>query len=89
MAAERDRSGLMNGDDNNDWMTPALIFFAGAVIGRVLGVKTLVRGTLAAATLAGIGQAVGSAMASNEDAPERIAHDTPRKAPQKRAKGRG
>ena len=33
------------------WMVPALVFFAGAVFGRIFGVKPLVRGVMTAAAI--------------------------------------
>lgn len=38
---------------SSKWVAPALIFFAGAVLGRVFGLKPLVRGAMAVATLGG------------------------------------
>ena len=36
------------------YVAPALIFFAGAVLGRVFGLKPLVRGAMTVANMAGI-----------------------------------
>ena len=39
------------------WVGPALIFFAGAVLGRVMGLKPLARGAMTVASMAGVGAA--------------------------------
>lgn len=39
---------------DNKWVAPALLLFAGAVFGRVFGVRPLVRGAMAAATMGGM-----------------------------------
>ncbi len=48
---------------SSKWVAPALIFFAGAVVGRVLGLKPLLRGAMTVATLAGVGEAPSHARA--------------------------
>lgn len=40
--------------DARKLMVPGLVFFAGALFGRLFGVKPLVRGALTAATMAGM-----------------------------------
>ncbi len=37
-----------------NWVAPALLFFAGAVFGRVFGVRPLVKGAMTAATMTGM-----------------------------------
>ncbi len=37
-----------------NWVVPGLVFFAGAVFGRLFGVRPLVKGAAAAATMAGL-----------------------------------
>jgi hypothetical protein len=38
----------------SNWIAPAMVFFAGAVFGRVFGVKPLVKGAMTAATMSGV-----------------------------------
>jgi hypothetical protein len=38
----------------SNWVAPAILFFAGAVFGRVFGVKPLVKGAMTAATMSGM-----------------------------------
>jgi hypothetical protein len=64
------------------YVAPALIFFAGAVAGRVFGLKPLVRGAMTVANMAGM-----TAAPERERAPatRRIAHQ-PRKRPARRTR---
>ena len=57
------------------YVAPALIFFAGAVLGRVFGLKPLVRGAMTVANLAGMAEPPARERAP---ATRRIAHH-PRK----------
>ena len=57
------------------WLVPGLVFLAGAVFGRVFGVKPLMRGAMAAATVSGM---VPNATASR-GRPRKIAHRPARK----------
>lgn len=58
------------------YVAPALIFFAGAVLGRMFGLKPLVRGAMTVASMAGIADAP-----RREPAPHarRIAHQPARR----------
>lgn len=40
---------------SRDLMVPALVFLGGAIIGRVIGVKPILKGAMTAANLAGYG----------------------------------
>jgi len=46
------------------WLVPALVFLAGAVFGRLFGVKPLVRGATAVAALKGAGRPAGQRQAA-------------------------
>ena len=62
---------------------PGLVFFAGALFGRVFGVKPLVRGAMAAATMTGM---IPDAR-ETRSAPRRVSHRPARKrAPRKASK---
>jgi hypothetical protein len=37
-----------------NWIVPGLVFFAGAVFGRVFGIKPLVKGAMTIATMSGM-----------------------------------
>ena len=47
-------------------IVPGLVFFAGALFGRIFGIKPLVRGAMAAATMSGIIPASGHASRTRE-----------------------
>ena len=58
------------------YVAPALIFFAGAVLGRVFGLKPLVRGAMTAASMAGITEVPQREPTRH---PRRIAHQPARR----------
>lgn len=58
------------------YVAPALIFFAGAVLGRVFGLKPLVRGAMTVASMAGIAEPPRREPAHH---PRRIAHQPARR----------
>jgi hypothetical protein len=64
------------------YVAPALIFFAGAVLGRVFGLKPLVRGAMTVASMAGIAEAPPREPALR---PRRIAHHQRKRPARRRA----
>ena len=58
------------------YVAPALIFFTGAVLGRVFGLKPLMRGAMTVANMAGVMDAPQREPAHR---PRRIAHQPARK----------
>jgi hypothetical protein len=62
------------------YVAPALIFFTGAVLGRVFGLKPLVRGAMTVANMAGLAEAPSPGRTPST---RRIAHH-PRKRPARR-----
>ena len=69
------------------WVAPALLFFAGAVFGRILGVKPLLRGAMTAATMSGMLPDAGSGSARPaRSAPRKIARSSRRRPAQKRSR---
>ncbi len=69
------------------WVAPALLFFAGAVFGRIFGVKPLVRGAMTAATMSGMLPDTSSASARpSRSAPRKIARTARRRPAQKRSR---
>ncbi len=69
------------------WVAPALLFFAGAVFGRIFGVKPLVRGAMTAATMSGMLPDTSSSTSArpSRSAPRKIARATRRRPAQKRS----
>ena len=63
------------------YVAPALIFFAGAVLGRVFGLKPLVRGAMTVASMAGIAEVPRTEPPKRQPAhhPRRIAHQPARR----------
>jgi hypothetical protein len=58
------------------YLAPALIFFAGAVLGRVFGLKPLVRGAMTVASMAGVADVPRREPPQH---PRRIAHQPARR----------
>ncbi len=71
----------------SNWVGPAVLFFAGAVFGRVFGVKPLVKGAMTAATMTGMLPDSDSGSRRSRTPTRRPANRAARKrAPQKRSK---
>ncbi len=70
------------------WVVPAMLFFAGAVLGRVFGIKPLVRGAVTAATMGGLISDTSHRRApSRKIAHRKISHGPARKrTPAKRSR---
>ena len=68
------------------WVAPAVLFFAGAVFGRIFGVRPLVKGAITAASMSGLIPDNSGSERSRPPA-RRVTHRTARKrAPAKRSR---
>ncbi len=68
------------------WVAPAVLFFAGAVFGRIFGVRPLVKGAITAASMSGL---IPDGTGSERPHPpaRRVTHRPARKrAPAKRSR---
>lgn len=65
------------------YVAPALIFFAGAVLGRVFGLKPLVRGAMSVASMAGM---AGESRREGAPSTRRIAHQPRKRTARRRAR---
>jgi hypothetical protein len=60
-------------------IVPGLVFFAGAVFGRLFGVKPLVRGAMTVATMSGMIPDAKNGSGRNTAPARRLARRTPRR----------
>ena len=69
------------------WVAPAVLFFAGAVFGRIFGVRPLMKGALTAATMSGLIPDAGNGSDRPRQPARRVTHRAARKrAPAKRSR---